>query len=151
MIPDAIAAYAHYIAIFATAVLLGSEAVIYRRALSAVFVRLLQRLDLYFLFAAIALIVTGVGRVFASPKGWAFYEHNPVFWVKMALFLTLGILSIGPTMHFLSWNKTKAADGSVMVAPNVYARVRAFLTAEVIVLFLIPLFASLMSRGVGLR
>lgn len=148
---DAIAAYAHYVAIFATVIMLGSEAVIYRRELSATFVRTLQRIDLYYLYAAIALIVTGIGRVLASSKGWAFYRDNPIFWTKMTLFVTLGILSIWPTMHYLSWNKTAAPDGSVNVEPRTFARIRGFLIAEMIVLFAIPLCAALMSRGIGLR
>ena len=148
---DAIAAYAHYVAIFATVILLGSEATIYRRQLSATFVRTLQRIDLYYLYAAIALILTGVGRIFASPKGWVFYRDNPIFWTKMALFVTLGVLSIWPTMHYLSWRKNASPDGSVNVEPQTFARIRRFLIAEMIVLFAIPLCAALMSRGIGLR
>ncbi len=151
MIRDAIAAYAHYLAILATAILIGAEALIYRKYLTQTYVKVLQRLDLYYLFAAIALILTGIGRIFASPQGWPFFAHNPIFWTKMALFATLGILSIWPTRHFVGWNKSAAADGSVTVDAANYARIRTILIAEVCVLFAIPLFASLMARGIGLH
>jgi putative membrane protein len=148
---DALAAYAHYAAILLTTIALGSELVLYRRALSSDAARTLQRVDVVFGLAAAALIVTGIGRIFASAKGWAFYVDNPVFWIKMALFLTVGILSIWPTLHFLSWRRTALPDGSVAVASRDFARIRGFLIAEVVVLFSIPLFASLMARGIGLH
>lgn len=148
---DALAAYAHYVAILATAALLCSELAVYRPALPATFVRALQRIDGLFGIAAGLLIVTGVTRIFASGKGWMFYVHNPIFWVKMALFATVGILSIWPTMHFLSWRKAAAADGSVTVDAAAFAKIRRLIVLEVIVLFSIPLFAALMSRGIGLR
>ena len=147
---DAIAAYLHYVAIFTTVILLGSEVAIYRREVPAAFVRLLPRIDAGFGIAAMLLIATGIFRIFASGKGWHFYAGNPIFWTKMALFATLGILSIWPTMHFLSWRKSARPDGSVSVESSQFARIRTFLVAELAVLFAIPLFAALMSRGIGL-
>ena len=36
-----------------------------------------------YLGGALAIIATGILRVMTSPKGTAFYMHNPVFWMKM--------------------------------------------------------------------
>lgn len=144
---DAIAAYAHYIAILAVAALLGSELVLYRAVLPAPYARTLQRIDAWFGISAILLIVTGVGRVYASHLGWFFFTHNPMFWLKMGLFATLGVLSIWPTRHYLSWNTT----AEVAIEPATARKIRRFLIAEILVLACIPLCAALMARGIGLR
>lgn len=148
---DAIAAYAHYIAILAVAALLGSELVLYRAVLPAPYARTLQRIDAGFGISAILLIVTGVGRVYASHLGWPFFTHNPVFWLKMGLFASVGILSIWPTRHYLSWNVAGEIGETVAIEPATARNIRRFLIAEVLLLACIPLCAALMARGIGLR
>jgi putative membrane protein len=150
MIDDAVAAYAHFLAIFVTLALLVSEAVLYRSAMSRGTLDLLRRLDLGYLFAAIAIIATGLIRLFVSGKGLDFYIHNPVFWFKMGLFLTVGLLSVPPTVHYIRIAATAAADGSFAISELRYRRVRLFLTLQLWLFALIPLAAALMARGIGL-
>jgi putative membrane protein len=145
-VPAALVAYAHYIAIFATLAILAMEWALYARALPSERLAVLRRVDMAYLFGALAIIATGLLRLFTSAKGVAFYTHNPVFWLKMALFATVGLLSIMPTMHVLRLPRS----GNVEIARRDHARIRLFIVAELAVFALIPIAATLMARGVGL-
>jgi putative membrane protein len=150
MFDDALAAYGHFLAIFTTLSLLMAEAALYRRAMSRRTLDLLRRLDLGYLFAAIAIIATGVLRLFASGKGAAFYLQNPVFWVKMGLFLAVGLLSVPPTIHYIRTATATPRESPPTISAGTYRRIRLFLVLQLAGFALIPLAATLMARGVGL-
>jgi hypothetical protein len=61
-------------------------------------VRLLPQLDLPFLQAVIA---TGLLH-------WLFYAASQMFWIKMALFAVVGLLSLPPTFAFVATRKAAA-------------------------------------------
>jgi putative membrane protein len=82
-------------------------------------------------------------------KGWEFYVYNWAFWAKMAAFAAVGLLSIQPTLRFISWNKALSLDGAFRVPGAEIAAVRRFMRTEVVVFFLIPVFAAIMARGIG--
>lgn len=149
MLSEALAAYAHFIAIFILLGTLVAEAALYRPRLGAATLALLRRIDLGYLLAAIAVLVTGALRLFFFAKGPAFYAGNPVFWVKMALFVAVGLASIPPTMHFIRSAKAAGA-GEIVIEPRTYRHIRGHLTLELALLALIPLAATLMARGIGL-
>jgi len=149
MTGEALAAYAHFLSIFALLALLAAEAALYRRSLAEPTLTLLRRLDALYLVAAIAVLATGSLRVFFFAKGAAFYAANPVFWVKMALFLALGLLSLPPTLHYIRSAK-RMSGGTVVIDDRSYRRIRGCLTAQLLVFALIPLAATLMARGIGM-
>lgn len=137
-IAAAFVAYAHFAAIFLTLALLVSEVALYGRTLSQAQRRVLTRVDLAYLGGALGLIATGLLRVMTSPKGAAFYTHNPVFRTKMGLFVLVALLSVPPTLHYLGRYAAR------------YSVIRGFQIAQLAVFFAIPLCATLMARGVGL-
>lgn len=149
MLSEAIAAYAHYLSIFCTLALLVSELALFRPRMEAGVVRLLPRLDLLYLVAVIAIIVTGLLRVFFFAKGAAFYAASEFFWIKIALFAIVGLLSLPPTFAFIA-NRRTASGQALDLAPNRFNRIRSFIVAELAVFALIPLAAALMSRGLSL-
>jgi len=79
MIAEALAAYAHFLGIFAVLSLLAAEAALYRQRMAPATLALLRRLDFGYMLAAIAVLVTGLLRVFFFAKGWPFYAANPIF------------------------------------------------------------------------
>ncbi|HXY99578.1 MAG TPA: DUF2214 family protein [Stellaceae bacterium] len=149
MLDEAIAAYLHFLGIFATLAILAAEATLYRPQMSPATLALLRRLDLAYLVGAIAILVTGLARLFFFAKGAAFYTGNPVFWVKMALFFAVGLLSLPPTFHYIASAKG-ATDGGIVIAPGDYRRIRGFIAAQLALFALIPLAAALMARGIGM-
>ncbi len=149
MLNQAIAAYAHYLSIFCTLALLVAELALFRPSMDARTVRLLPRLDLLYLVAVVAIIVTGLLRVFFFAKGAAFYAASEFFWIKMALFVVVGVLSLPPTFAFIA-TRQAAAGGDGKLPPQRFGRIRAFIVAELGVFALIPLAAALMARGIAL-
>jgi putative membrane protein len=149
MLDQAIAAYLHFLSIFATLACLVAEAALYRPRMSRATVTLLRRLDLAYLAGAVAIIATGLSRVFFYAKGPAFYAGNPVFWIKMALFLAVAPLSLPPTIHYIVSAKAAAGD-DIVVAPGLYRRMRGCIALELAIFALIPLAAALMARGIGM-
>ncbi|MGO8915909.1 MAG: DUF2214 family protein [Stellaceae bacterium] len=148
MLDEAIAAYLHFLSIFATLAVLAAEAALYRPRMSQATLTLLRRLDLLYLLGAIAILATGLARVFFFAKGPAFYGGNPVFWIKMTLFVAVALLSLPPTIHYIASAKAAPA-GDIVIAPAVYRRMRGFMAAQLALFALIPLAASLMARGIG--
>jgi putative membrane protein len=147
---DALVAYFHYAAMVLIAVLLVAEQRLCRPGLAAEHVRRLARVDRFYLFAALLAIATGVARLVWLGKGPAFYLYNPVFYIKLALFAAVGLLSIPPTLQFLRWMRALRAGGP---APEDWqvARARLYIMAELGLFALIPLMAVLMARGIGLQ
>lgn len=65
--------------------------------------RRLQAADGVLGIAAGVLLVAGLARVFWFEKGAAYYFHSHAFLMKFSLFIIIGLLSIVPTVEFLSW------------------------------------------------
>ena len=140
---DALLHYAHFVCIFSLAALLAGELFLFRQTLPGAMVRQLRFLDRSYGIAAGLVIVTGVSLLFFGLKGAEFYLHNPVFWTKMALFVTVALLSIPATVAFARWS-----DGEVTLTDTQFRRIRGFLWAQVAVFAFIPLCAALMANGV---
>ena len=148
---SALVAYLHYLAMISIAVVLTLELLYCAPGLSDARVRVLARIDAGLGAAAIVALVTGVARVVWFGKGAAFYLHNPVFHLKLALFLAIGLLSIPPTLQFLRWVRSLKGGARNVAAYYQVARLRRYIHAELMLFVLIPLAAALMARGIGLQ
>jgi putative membrane protein len=146
---DALLAYLHYAAMVFIALLLFVEYRTCRIGVTPQGIRLLARADLLYMMAAILALATGVIRLVWFAKGAAFYLHNPVFYIKMALFVAVGLLSIPPTMQYLKWVRALNSGARNVAEPWQLARVSRYLLTELILFALIPLMAVLMARGIG--
>ena len=106
--------------------------------------RRLRTLDAIYGLSALAVLVFGVLRLIFAAKGWEFYQNNAYFWTKMALFLSVGLLSIPPTLAFRNWRKLAAPPTDSQVA-----RVRRYLHVQLLLFAFIPIAAAAMARGYG--
>ena len=145
---DIVLTIAHHLSVFAVVAMLGAEFAVLRAGVTPAAMRLLARLDAIYGGAAILVLLAGFGRVFHTEA--SFYLANPVFWTKIGLFVVVGLLSVPPTLAFLRWNKALKADAAFTVPAGELKRVRTLLHAELGLLFLIPIAAALMARGIGL-
>src|SRR6187455_3125493 len=105
---DALLAYLHFTAIFLLFAFLTVEVMLIRGSLDATAIRLLGRVDAWYFGSAIAALVTGFLRLAAGAKGPDFYLSGWPIYVKLALFVAVGIVSLQPTRTFIRWRK--AAD-----------------------------------------
>jgi putative membrane protein len=149
VLAEALAAYVHFISILLIAGILMAELVLYRQDMTIGQARLLQKLDLYYLLAAILVLGTGMARVLWYAKPTTYYLDNPVFWIKIGLFLAVALASVVPTIHYLRWTPRLRQGHKPEISDRQYRHVRAHLWVEVVLLALIPLMAVLMSRGIG--
>ena len=117
------------------------EFVLIRGELNPVLARRLARADMVYGLSATALLGIGLLRVFYFEKGAAYYFHNAAFIAKLALFLLIAVLSIYPTVKFISWRK--GIDAAALPA------MRRIIHFELAGVVLILLFAALMADGIG--
>jgi putative membrane protein len=142
-------AYLHFVALIGTASLLVAETVLCRPGIRGDTLHRLKFVDIGYFGFAIATLATGALRLFWGTKGSAFYLGNPIFYVKLALFVVVGLLSILPTVRFIQWSKQARKRDDFVPERTAVAGVGTFLRFELIVLAAIPLLATLMARGVS--
>ena len=141
--------YLHFISAFLVAAFLVTEFFLCTRDLQPAQVKTLARIDLYYLIAAAAVLVTGALRVFVAGKGAGFYLNNPVFYIKLALFLAVGLVSIPPTLQFMRWNRALESIHKPALHEREVGSARRYIALELLLFTFIPLMAVLMARGIG--
>ncbi|MDB5806575.1 MAG: hypothetical protein JWN73_3897 [Betaproteobacteria bacterium] len=150
-VTDALLAYLHFISIFATFGMLCAELVLCRGPLVAAQVQRLARIDIAYFACAMAVLATGLLRLFFGAKGVAFYLHNPVFHAKLGLFVLVGLLSVPPTLRFIAWRKRMKENEQATVTVAEAKSAARLIHIELALLAIIPLLAVLMARGVGIK
>jgi putative membrane protein len=142
-------AFLHHVAAFTLFATLVVELILLKDELSVPRVRKIQRVDLVFGIAAGVVLVIGLLRVFYFEKGASYYFHDIPFIVKLSLFAVVGVVSIYPTLQFLSWRGSLKEGRAPIVAPATLRRLRMAVHAELTGIVIIILCAALMARGVG--
>ncbi len=149
MVLESLLAYAHLLAILTMVVFLASEAALCRTEwLNAAVIERLGKIDMVYGISAGAVFLTGLARVFLGSKGAAWYAHNPLLYVKLVMFLAIGLISIKPTMMFLRWRRELRAGGALPDALEV-KKARRLVMVQAHILPFIPLAAVFLARGFG--
>jgi putative membrane protein len=148
---SALIAYLHYVAMISIAVILVVEYLACVPGIADSRIRKLARIDLLYMGAAVLALGTGAARVVWYGKGAAFYLHNPVFYIKLALFVAVGLMSIPPTLQYLRWLRSLASGSANVAADYQVLRVRRYIVVEMILFAFIPLMATFMARGIGIQ
>ena len=142
-------AFLHHLAAFTLVAALAVEVALFKPPVTVVQARRLQRTDLIFGVVAVVVLVVGMLRVAFFEKGPAYYWRDTFFLIKLGTFVLVGLISIYPTLTFLSWNKGLKAG----VAPEVDAErtrsVRMCMMLELTAIVVILGCAALMARGFG--
>jgi putative membrane protein len=137
--------YLHFISIFAIVGSLVSEHLLLKRELTRAELYRLSRIDAVYGIAAVVLVTVGLALWLGGVgKPTVFYSKNWIFHTKIALFVLVGVLSIYPTVFFIK-NRNGRADEKVIIPSSIFWMLRI----EIFLLFVIPLLAGLMARGIG--
>jgi putative membrane protein len=140
-------AFLHHLCAFTLVSAVAIEFALIRQELTLSSAQRLQVTDMVLGIAAGALLVIGLLRVFFFEKGSEYYFHSHAFMTKFSVFIVIGLLSIIPTMEFLSWRGAVKA-GQV---PTISAKKRRLVTAaihgELFAIVIILLSAAIMARG----
>jgi putative membrane protein len=98
--------------------------------------------------AALLWILTGLARAFGGlEKGTDFYLHNPLFHLKMTLFVLIFLLEIAPAIAFMKLRTKRVKFAGEMLSPAKLALFRKINHWEAILAFMMIFVASAMARG----
>jgi putative membrane protein len=142
-------AFLHHLAAFTVVAALAVEVAMFKPLLSVPQARRLLRTDLIFGAAATVVLIVGLLRVQVFEKGPQYYWHDLFFLIKFGAFVAAGLISIYPTVTFLSWRKALAAGSTPEVSIERTRRVRLCLMLELTAIVVILACAALMARGAG--
>ncbi|MCC5898817.1 MAG: DUF2214 family protein [Phormidium sp. GEM2.Bin31] len=150
MLESAIVAYCHYLSFMLAIAALVVERLSLHSDLSLEKARRIVIADVVYGLSAIGVLITGVLRVLYFGKGADYYLDNPLFWTKIGLFLLVGALSLYPTVTFILWIKDLQQVQVPSLSRGKVQVLSSLVSLEIVGMLLIPLFASLMARGIGL-
>ncbi len=137
--------YIHFVSIFVIVSTLVSEHLLLKKEMTRAELGRLARIDAVYGFAALSLLAAGLTLWLTGiGKPTVFYSKNWVFHTKLTLFIAVGLLSVYPTIFFL--RHRKGNQNEMVNIPQVIFWLIRF---ELLLLFIIPLLAGLMARGVG--
>ena len=147
---DVLLAVFHHFCVFGLFVVLTAEMVLVRPDINGETVMRVVRIDaVYGMLAGLILLAGGL-RLLYGVKGAAFYIHNPLFWTKLGLFVLVGLISIFSTLNYMRWRNVLRADSNALPNDASVKATRQLIHIDLMLLFLMPILAALMARGIGL-
>lgn len=137
--------YIHFISIFVIVGTLASEHLLLKPIMKREELVRLAKIDGIYGLAALTLLTAGLSLWLGGiGKPSAFYSNNWIFYLKLTCFAAIGLLSINPTVFFIKQRKGNPTE-DISIPKGIFWCIRF----ELLLLFVIPLLAGLMSRGVG--
>jgi putative membrane protein len=140
-------AFLHHVFAFALVSTVAIEFTLIRGELTLSAARRLQAIDRVLGIAAVALLVAGLLRAFYFGKGADYYFHNRAFMTKLSIFVAIALLSIIPTVEFLSWRGVLRAGRVPTISAGKLRLVTAIIRGELLAIVIILLCAAIMARG----
>ena len=138
--------YIHFISIFTIVGALVSEHLLLKKNLTRAEIGRLSKVDGIYGLAVLVLLAVGMVLWLGGyGKPTEFYSKNFIFHIKLGLFIVIGVLSIYPTVFFIK-NKNGDQQENIEVPKSIFWMVRL----ELLILFVIPILAGLMAKGIGL-
>jgi putative membrane protein len=140
-------AFFHHVCAFTLVSAVAIEFTLIRQELTPASARRLQVTDMVLGIAAGALLIIGLARVFLFEKGADYYLHSSAFIAKFSIFIVIGLLSIIPTIEFLSWRGALEASQVPTISAKKLRLITAVIHGELLSIVLILLCAAIMARG----
>jgi putative membrane protein len=147
---SALFGWLHLVSAGLAAGLLLSEHWLCRRTPDRFQVRLLGTVDLGYFLALIASLATGLAKVLYFGQDTAYYLANRLFWLKIAVFVTIGVIAVFPTLQFIRWNHEAGRAPAFAPLTRELERVRGSLAMQLGLMLLLSLLGVLVARGFGL-
>ena len=146
---SALAAYGHYFSLLAIVACLVTERLSVRAGMTEEEEDRLALVDLGYGAAGVLLAYTGYLRLTAEwGKGFQFYAHEPIFWLKIVFVAIFGAVSFFPTTKIIQRSLDRRNGAFEPMSEALAGRMTTLINAELLMVGSIPLTATLMSRGV---
>ncbi len=138
--------YIHFISIFTIVGTLVSEHLLLKTEMTRSELNRLARIDAVYGLVAVTLLAAGLTLWLGSVgKPAEFYSKNWIFHTKITLYVLVGLLSIYPTVFFIK-NRKGQPEESIKIPKSIFWMLRL----ELLLIFIIPILAGLMAKGIGL-
>jgi uncharacterized membrane protein len=149
-LPNALVAYGHYLFLLVVTGLLTYERFTIAPGMSKETEKSLVIADASYGISAALVFLTGYYRAVEYGKGFDFYAHEPLFWLKLSFAGVLAGVSLFPTITFVRRGSKIFKDEEIEpMSEKLAKRMQSILNAELSAIASIPLLATLMARGVG--
>ena len=146
---DIVFTYIHYLSIMVMVGCLIAEMLLLASRDGQNTVENLSRVDISYFLATGMVLLTGAVKTVSSYKGSMYFVVNPVFMLKVLLFLAVAGLSLIPTRHYAHWRSRARMDPGYRIPAADAQSTRRFVLSEALLVALIPLLAAMMARGIG--
>ncbi|MBQ0131740.1 MAG: DUF2214 family protein [Comamonas sp.] len=144
---EAFLASLHLVAVLTLVVFLSSEAALCRiEWMNAAVVRRLAKLDMIYGITALVLLLTGIARIVWGAKGLTWYVSQPLFHLKVLLFVVAAVISLRPTFTIRQWLKALNVAGT-LPQPESVRFVRKWIMVQAHMIPVIAVIAVYWARG----
>ena len=150
-VKSAFVAYIHYLGIILCFSALLYERISLKIDLNKKEVINMILADVIYGIAGLAILITGILRVKYFGQGGEFYFSNPIFWFKVSLYIIVGLLSLYPTTTYLLWAIPFSKNDLPTISDNLVRRFNFIISIGLFCFAIMPFFATLMARGIGLN
>lgn len=102
--------------------------------------------DAWWGIAAVLWLATGLTRLFVgTEKSIEYYVRNPLFHIKMGLFLLVLLLEIWPMITLIRWRRALGRSQSAILGPA--HRIARISSIEAFIIVVIVFVAAALARG----
>ena len=140
-------AFLHHLFAFTLVAALAVELVLIHQDLTVESARRLLRADAVLGVSAGLLLIVGVSRMIWFEKGIDYYTMSYPFLVKLGVFLGLAVMSLMPTVEFLSWRQALRVGQLPVVDERRRRKIQATIHGELMGIVVILLCAAMAARG----
>jgi len=133
--------YIHFIGIMSLASTLVMQHLIISSEVSKEQLKKIIFLDVIYAISVLLIFGAGLSLWLSVGKDASFYSTNPVFHVKLTLFIIVFLFSIYPTLYF---RKSKKLAQDMVVMPKM---IIMSIRMQLLLVFIIPLLGVLIARG----
>lgn len=142
-------AFLHHLAAFTLFSFLIVEFMLLKGELTLARAKQVILADTIYGASAGVILVVGLLRVMYFEKGTVYYAHSTPFVIKLSVFILVGLLSIYPTLEFLTWRKSIKQGQIPAISDTKVKKIRMIMHWQLLGLTIILLCAAMMAKGVG--
>jgi putative membrane protein len=124
---------------------LGVEFFSVQKEMNRAKIKKLVLVDGLYGFSSLVILFSGFYMAFNTGKGEAFYFSGYTLYIKLAIFIAVGLLSIYPTVFFMK--QRRGSEEETVVLPEL---IKPIITAELLLVLTIPFFAVILANTPGL-
>ncbi|KAL3774906.1 hypothetical protein ACHAW5_009125 [Stephanodiscus triporus] len=148
-VPSALAAYGHYVALLGILGCTVAERLTVKPGMTPEEEDFVAGADIGLGVFGALIAYTGYLRAVEYEKGFDFYSHEPIFWLKVALVGVYGAASFFNTTVIIKRAVARRNGDFKPMGEKLSKRMIQICNAELVAIATIPLTATFMARGVG--